>query len=1233
MSVNYLRVLRTIKVAESTSLDVLLTNLIKGNLLPSALVWVTSRPAAASQIHSKNFHDVTEIQGFYDLQKEKCFRKRISDQNLANRIISHIKSSRSLRIMSHIPVFCWISATVLENMLGEEERRDSQDSDSNHLENCKLIFYEEDLRQRGIDVREASVFSGLCPQVFREEFELLKEENSEAVALVSNSSVSCRRQDVDLSNNIPQDSGLKVLCTDLKYPYSKLEVLRYGTSMAELIIREKYKSYLRKRFQFISEGTMEDRNPRILNEIYTDLYIMQSGSNEVRNEHEVRQIETLFRTAATEDTSVRYNDIFKPLPGQDKPIRTVLTTGIAGIGKTITVQKFILDWAEGKVNQDIHYIFPLLFRELNFMKDQKHSLTEILSVFFTEMKEFDFSYKKHKVLFIFDGLDECRLSLDFQKTKNFCDVTESASLDVLLTNLINGNLLPSALIWITSRPAAANQIPPQHVDSVTEIRGFSNSQKEEYFRKRINDQNLTSRIISHIKSSRSLYTMCHIPVFCWISATVLERMLVEAENGEIPKTLTEMYTHFLLKIIRQRCAQQREKDKMIFKLGKLAFQQLMKGNMIFYEEDLRECGIDVEEASVYSGVCTLIFREELGWYQGKVYCFVHLSVQEHLAALYAHLSLVNNHRNELNQHVFSALGDKIKSVTIFDLHKSTVDQALQSKNGHLDLFLCFLLGLSVESNQVLLKDLLTQTEKSMHSNVVTVDYIKKRISENISSEKSINLFHCLNELNDRSLVEEIQKYISSGSLTHSKLSNSQWSAVVFAFLTSEEVLDVFDLKKFAGSILDDDNSCITSDEILLRLLPVLKASRKAWLSHCKLTEKSCAGLASVLSSDSSSLRELKLRDNNLQDSGVKLLSAGLANPHCKLEILNLSDCKLTDKSCASLASALNSNPSSLRVMNLGFNNLQDFGVELLSTVLQNPHCNLKVLRLGRCNLSERICAVLAAVLSSSSSSLRELGLSDNCLQDSGVKLLSDGLKNPYCKLEILRLRFCKLTEGSGSVLASVLSSNSSKNLRELDLSYNKLQDKGMNLLSAELENPNCKLDTLRLICCNLTEKCCSTLASALSSCSLRELDLNLNYLHDSGVKLLCAGLENPHCKLEILRLYCCELTEKSCAVLASVLSSSTSSLRELDLSGNKLQDSGVELLSVGMKNPHSKLETLRLRGCELTEKSCLALASALSSNSSSLRELDLSNNNLQDVGVELLSPGLKNLHCTLEILS
>ncbi|XDV33456.1 hypothetical protein PO909_003866 [Leuciscus waleckii] len=878
----------------------------------------------------------------------------------------------------------------------------------------------------------------------------------------------------------------------------------------------RFKSDLLQTFQCLYEGTAKQGNTTLLNEIYTELYITESESGEINNEHEVRQIETQSRRAATEDTPIKCNDIFRPLPGQDKPIRTVLTKGVAGIGKTVSVQKFIVDWAEGKENQDVQLIFPLPFRELNLMKDKTLSLSDLVHVFFPETKEMEISRGEYKVLFIFDGLDECRLSLNFKSKVKLCNISESASVDELLMNLIEGNLLPSALIWITSRPAAADLVPSDCVHRVTEVRGFNEPQKEEYFRKRIRDQSLANTIITHLKSSRSLHIMCHIPVFCWISATVLEKMLSEAERGEIPKTLTQMYTHFLIiqtNIKHEKDYEKRVKDKdMILKLGKLAFQQLVKGNLIFYEEDLSECGIDVTEASVYSGLCTQIFREELGLYQGKVFCFVHLSIQEHLAALYAHIYFTNENRNVFGQitkqRLFYKVVSFLKYHSISELHQRAVDEALQSKNGHLDLFLRFLLGLSLESNQTLLRELLTQTGSCSYNKEETVQNIKQKIRENRSPERSINLFHCLNELGDDSLMQEIQDYLKSGKIGETKLSSSQWSALVYVLLTLEQKMDVFELKHFIGA----QN---TADEVLQKLLPVVKESRSVQLRDCGVWDEGCAALTSALRSNPSHLRKLSLSLNKVGDSGVMQLSDLLQDPRCKLEILGLCDCGVTDEGCAALTSALRSNPSHLRELSLSWNKVGDSGVKQLSDLLQDPHGKLEILWLRYCGVRDEGCAALTSALRSNPSHLRELSLSLNKVGDSGVKQLSDLLQDPHCKLEILWLSDCGVTDEGCAALTSALRSNPS-HLRELDLSWNKVGDSGVKQISDLLQDPHCKLEILWLCDCGVTDEGCAALTSALRSnpSHLRKLDLTRNNLRDSDVKLLSDLKEDPHYKLE-----------------------------------------------------------------------------------------------------------------------
>ncbi|XP_043953449.1 NLR family CARD domain-containing protein 3-like isoform X2 [Gambusia affinis] len=699
------------------------------------------------------------------------------------------------------------------------------------------------------------------------------------------------------------------------------------------------KSNMKTKFQHVIEGIAKSGNPTVLNEIYTELYITKGHSGEVNNEHEVRQIETVTWKPDKPETAIRHGDIFKPVSGRDKPIKTVMTTGVAGIGKTVLTQKFTLDWAEDQTNQDIQFTFPFTFRELNLLKEQ-FSLVELIHYFFSETKGI-FKFEKLKVVFIFDGLDESRLPLDFHNNEILTDVRKSTSVDVLLTNLIRGNLLPKAHLWITTRPAAANRIPTEFVGMMTEIRGFTDPQKDEYFTKRFESKKQASLVISHVKKSRSLHIMCHIPIFCWITAKVVEDMLNKKDGEELPKTLTEMYIHFLVvqtkvKVIKYDGGAETdsiwspESRKMIESLGKLAFEQLQKRNLIFYEQDLAECGIDIRAASVCSGVFTQIFREERSLYQIKVFCFVHLSVQEFLAALHVHLTFIKSGINLLAKEEMKSKDFETRShvSSEIEMYKSAVDMALESPDGHLDLFLRFLLGLSLETNKRRLRGFVAQTEDSLGTNKDTAQYIKEKLNH-YGVEKSINLFHCLSELNDQSLMEEIQQSLRTGSLSAHQLSPAQWSALNFILLTSEKELEIFDLKKY-----------FASEEALQKLLPIVNASSKAILSGCNLSERSCEALSSLLSSTSSSLKDLDLSNNDLTDSGVKLLCEGLMSPNCELEILRLSGCRITEESCAALASALTVNSSHLKELDLSYNNPGEAGRKSLEAVLNNPSFKL-----------------------------------------------------------------------------------------------------------------------------------------------------------------------------------------------------------------------------------------------------------------------------------------------------
>uniref|UniRef100_A0AAQ4S5E3 NACHT domain-containing protein n=1 Tax=Gasterosteus aculeatus aculeatus TaxID=481459 RepID=A0AAQ4S5E3_GASAC len=1045
---------------EEASMDVLLTNLIKGNLLPSAKLWILSQPSGVNKIPPDYIKKVTECRETKRWQKlTSALRARILRENPQEEDINHpdkkniehvMRNDRSgevdseennvTRVNAGSDIFKETKGKKIKTVQTTKEAgieksfyvqkflREWAKNDKSPLGDHILI----QLNLLTLNFKEKVSLMGLVNRFINETKRSVVSTSDQFPVLFVLRGLDAYQRPLDFDINdtvtdVREPASVDVILTNLirgtllpsariwitcplKLPDACVDRMTQIRWKPDIASRKMLKSQLKEQFSHVPEGTDMQKPSALLNEIYTDLYIIEGQRGEVNAQHEIRQVQDAKFKPDGEEIMIKYHDIFKQSPGLNIPIRTVLTVGVAGIGKTFGTKKYMLDWAEDKANGDMFYMFPLSFRELNLRKEQKLSLEELLHQFFPSMKTSEIKdYDQYRILVVLDGLDECRLDLDFNKSTDWTEMRKPTSVNVLLTNLIQGNLLSNAQIWITSRPAASNHIPADKVDRVTEVRGFNNEQKEEYFRKRFSDEELAEKILSHVKQCRSLYIMCHVPVFCYITAKVLEDFVIRKKEGRMPKTMTDMYIYFIMLQCRQANVKYGEdvtvetsdtnscwnttNKETIMSLGKLAFDGLQEGNLLYTEENLTDCGVDIEKTAVFSGLFTQVTREASGLYPQKLFCFVHLSVQEFLAAFHVFLIFQNTGENLL-----AGGGDSPA-----DFYKTAVNKALESKTGEWDLFLRFLLGLSLETNQNLLEELLKKTEHNDNIMKETIGYIKEKIrEENSDADKNLNLFHCLNELNDHSLVEEVKTYLQSETVTFEEFSTSQWSALTFVLLTSDEKFDVFDLKRY-----------LKSEKVLLGMLPVVKVSKTALLSWCELSQESCRGLASsVIGAPSSNLTELDLSHNDLLDSGVQMLAGGLQSPHCRLEILKLLGCQVTEKGCSFLASALKSNTAStLKLLDLSYNHPGVNGKAELNAIVEDPNMSLKTLCLdhdGAHRLKPGLKKYGDDLKLDEIAASKRLVLSDGGRKAKTVQLVKEKVQRPECADRFKRTQvFCE----------------------------------------------------------------------------------------------------------------------------------------------------------------------------------------------------------------------------------
>ncbi|XP_078059580.1 NACHT, LRR and PYD domains-containing protein 3-like isoform X2 [Mustelus asterias] len=661
-------------------------------------------------------------------------------------------------------------------------------------------------------------------------------------------------------------------------------------------------------------------------------------------------------------------------------------SGVPGVGKTTMVQKIVYDWATGKIYPHFQFVFSFKFRDLNTI-NCRINLRNLILFFYPYFGNIVGELWKNPegLLFIFDGLDEFKDSIDFADNRrntepqSMCTDPEfRCKVSDIVYSLIQHKLLPGCSVLVTSRPTALQLLEKADISVWAEILGFVGDERKEYFNKFFEDQTVAAAVFKHVEENEILYTMCYNPSYCWILGLSLGPFFTQRDRKrqQVPKTITQLYSYYIYNILKNHGREIENPRDVLLKLGEMAYTGVSKKKIVFRNEDLIK--YNLQPSQFLSGfLMELLERDDSA--QSVVYTFPHLTIQEFAAALTQFLTPDPGEIGKL------------------------LSEAHSEEDGRFEIFLRFVAGLSSPQSA---RPLVEFLGPFLHQTTCRViDWVKEKVEGQIGDSqtetgkrKLLNTFHYLFESQNKALARN-----TVGSVEKLSFSRLRLTPIDCAVLS--HVIGVCDTIKHL-----DLERCYIQCEGLQRLGPVLH--------KCQ---------------------ELSLHLNNVGDSGVKLLSAALRNPECKIQKLDLYSNALTDSCAEDLASALSTNRS-LIDLNLSVNKLGDSGVKLLSVALRNPDCKIQELYLYGNDLTDSCAEDLASALSTNRS-LIDLDLGSNNLGDSGVKLLSVALRNPDCKIQELRLYRNALTDSCAEDLASALSTKQS--LRILFLGLNSFTDQSV----------------------------------------------------------------------------------------------------------------------------------------------------------------------------------------------
>uniref|UniRef100_A0A8C6XFJ8 NLR family CARD domain containing 3 n=1 Tax=Naja naja TaxID=35670 RepID=A0A8C6XFJ8_NAJNA len=958
-------------------------------------------------------------------------------------------------------------------------------------------------------------------------------------------------------------------------------------------------------------------NPELIPlERLTDVLLVEGLSDLQQKQHDFIQIET---TNGLRNISkkIPLEKLFLPLSKFNRPPRVSVTIGVAGIGKSTLVKFFVHAWAKREMSKNFMFVLPLTFRELNaYEKLSAEKLVRLAAPHLMDLSLLPMS--SARTLLILDGLDEFKTLLDFSNATVCTDPQKETQVDNLITNIIRGHLLPKVSIWITSRPTATTQIPGGLVDRLTEVQGFGDTEIKNYLDHMFSEnQSLADGVMQHLKNNRSLYALCTVPAFCCICGSSMGYFLTRAdhppETSAVPKTLSEIYSYYF-KILLCGDWQGKQKEvlriepmvnnykKMANGLGRLAFYSLIKRKYMFFDQDMKAYGVDLSSLH-FSLSSRILLKEETPF--SSIYYFSHLTFQEYLAATY-YYSVAKRALFGL----FVESGMSWPKLGFVNHVKNAIQRSLQSEDGHLDIFIRFLVGLlSSQVNKVLSDWFLVRDEHHSYWSHVVGLFQNFLGVDQVVSCRTVNLMRCLHELQHTEVAANVEEAMKTESLAGT-LTPMNCSALAYVLQTSEACVEEANL-----------SNCLTY-HILQSLLSQILYCRSLRLDCNQLKDTAMDLLSSVLSGKDCQIQRISLAENQIGTKGAKALAKSLM-VNRSLLALDLRSNTIGPNGAKALADSLKNNQHLLS-LNLQKNEIGPQGSKQLAEALKRNWGLKDLILSGNC-VGDQGAAALAEGLSLNHT-LLTLDLQSNSISDTGVTALTCAL---CCNqgLTSLNLRENSISQEGAQAIANALRANCT--LKNLDLAANLLHDEGIHAIAQALKE-NQALTSLHLQWNFIQAKAAKSLNLALQcNRSLTILDLQENAIGDEGTAALAAALR-VNSTLEALYLQVAAIGVSGATALAEALVVNKN-LAVLDLRGNSIGLMGAKAVAHSLK-ANCTLRRLNLQENSLGMDGAICIAMALT-GSHNLTYINLLGNKIGESGAKVISEAIRgnSPSCVVEI--